>query len=244
MFVIKRKLNEIAYMKRKLLSIYILIGFSFASFGQMDYSNVEFRSYIYKYKEAEPRTSELGIEKQLLTEIVKLLGKDIYTKAEQDEIVYKTWLAIAKPKVFDYVFKDFAVSSNKNWGSENANGEIVLEPNPYLTDWTVSDDEYPYFQLALNKILEYFQLMTYGDDADSVASSFNELLITKDFKFSAPKDDDWAYSYIESVNTELQKEGLVALVTKGYYNIIVCDIESKEQLTDLFEKFRWELVQP
>jgi len=244
MFVIKRKLNEIAYMKRKLLSIYILIGFSFASFGQMDYSNVEFRSYIYKYKEAEPRTSELGIEKQLLTEIVKLLGKDIYTKAEQDEIVYKTWLAMAKPKVFDYVFKDFAVSSNKNWGSENANGEIVLEPNPYLTDWTVSDDEYPYFQLALNKILEYFQLMTYGDDADSVASSFNELLITKDFKFSAPQDDDWAYSYIESVNVELQKEGLVALVTKGYYNIIVCDINSKEQLTDLFEKFRWELVQP
>jgi len=244
MFVIKRKLNEIAYMKRKLLSIYILIGFSFASFGQMDYSNVEFRSYIYKYKEAEPRTSELGIEKQLLTEIVKLLGKDIYTKAEQDEIVYKTWLAMAKPKVFDYVFKDFAVSSNKNWGSENANGEIVLEPNPYLTDWTVSDDEYPYFQLALNKILEYFQLMTYGDDADSVASSFNELLITKDFKFSAPQDDDWAYSYIESVNVELQKEGLVALVTKGYYNIIVCDINNKEQLTDLFEKFRWELVQP
>lgn len=244
MFVIKRKLNEIAYMKRKLLSIYILMGFSFASFGQMDYSNVEFRSYIYKYKEAEPRTSELGIEKQLLTEIVKLLGKDIYTKAEQDEIVYKTWLAMAKPKVFDYVYKDFAVSSNKNWGSENANGEIVLEPNPYLTDWTVSDDEYPYFQLALNKILEYFQLMTYGDDADSVASSFNELLITKDFKFSAPQDDDWAYSYIESVNVELQKEGLVALVTKGYYNIIVCDINSKEQLTDLFEKFRWELVQP
>jgi len=208
MFIIERKLNEIAPMKRKLLSIYILIAFSYASFGQMDYSNVEFRSYIYKYKEAEPRTSELGIEKQLLTEIVKLLGKDIYTKAEQDEIVYKTWLAIAKPKVFDYVFKDFAVSSNKNWGSENANGEIVLEPNPYLTDWTVSDDEYPYFQLALNKILEYFQLMTYGDDADSVASSFNELLITKDFKFSAPKDDDWAYSYIESVNYRITERRL------------------------------------
>ena len=45
-------------------------------------------------------------------------------------------------------------------------------------------------------------------------------------------------------NTELEKEGLVALVTKGYYNIIVCDIENKEQLTNLFEKFKWELVQP
>ncbi len=86
--------------------------------------------------------------------------------------------------------------------------------------------------------------MTYGDDAESVALSFNELLITKEIKFSSPKDDDWAYSYIESVNTELEKKGLVALVTKGYYNIIVCDISSKDKITNLFEKFQWELVQP
>ena len=150
-------MNEIAPMKRKLLATYILLAVTYISFGQTDYSNVEFRSYIYKYKESDPRTSELGIEKELLTEIVQLLGKDLYSKEQQNEIVYKTWLAMAKPRVFDYVFKDFAVSSNKNWGSENGNGEIVLEPNPYLTDWTVSDDEYPYFQLALNKILEHFQ---------------------------------------------------------------------------------------
>ena len=86
--------------------------------------------------------------------------------------------------------------------------------------------------------------MTYGDDAESVASSFNELLITKDFKFSSPKDDDWAYSYLETVNSELEKKGLVALVTKGYYNIIVCDIENRDKLTSLFEKLQWELVKP
>ena len=86
--------------------------------------------------------------------------------------------------------------------------------------------------------------MTYGDDAESVASSFNELLITKDFVLSNPKDDDWAYSYLETVNLELEKEGLVALVTKGYYNIIVCNIENKGELTSLFEKFKWELIQP
>jgi hypothetical protein len=113
-----------------------------------------------------------------------------------------------------------------------------------LTDWTVSDDEYPYFQLALNKIFEYFELMTYGDDAESVASSFNELLITKGFVLSNPKEDDWAYSYLETVNLELEKKGLVALVTKGYYNIIVCNIENKNELTSLFEKFKWELIQP
>lgn len=231
-------------MEKKLLFILTFLVISFTSFGQTDYSNVQFRSYIYKYKDSDPRTSELGIEKQFIADIVGLLGKNIYTKAEQEDIVYKTWLALANPKTFDYVFKDFAVSSNKNWGTKNAKGEIVLEPNPYLTDWTVSDDEYPYFQLALNKILEYFQLMTYGDDAESVATSFNELLITKDFKFTEPKDDDWAYSYIESVNTELEKKGLVALVTKGYYNIVVCDLANKDKLTTLFEKFKWELVQP
>jgi hypothetical protein len=96
----------------------------------------------------------------------------------------------------------------------------------------------------LNNIFDYFQLMTYGDDADSVASSFNELLITKDFKLSNPKEDDWAYSYIESINIELEKKGLVALVTKGYYNIVVCNIENKDKLTTLFEKFQWELIQP
>ncbi len=212
--------------------------------AQTDYSNVQFRSYIYEYKEIEPRTSELGIQKNLLADIVALLGKGIYSKTQQQEIIEKAWLAITKPKTFDYVYKDFAVTSNNNWGTKNAKGEIVLEPNPYLTDWTVSEDEYPYFQLALNKILDYFQLMTYGDDAESVASSFNELLITKDFKFSNPKDDDWAYSYLETVNTELEKKGLVALVTKGYYNIIVCDIENRDQLTSLFEKLQWELVKP
>lgn len=231
-------------MKRKLLSTFLLFFIHFIFLGQTDYSNIKFRSYVYEYKKIEPRTSELGIEKQLLTDIVNLLGGNLYSKAEQENIVEKAWLALTKPKRFDYVFKDFAVTSNNNWGTKNTKGEIVLEPNPYLTDWTISDDEYPYFQLALNKILDYFQLMTYGDDAESVASSFNELLITKDFKFSNPKDEDWAYSYIETVNTELKTKGLVALVTKGYYNIVVCDIKNKEKLTNLFEKFQWELVQP
>ena len=231
-------------MKKRLLLLFNLLAAYVLSYGQMDYSEVEFRSFIYKYKEEQPRTSELGIEKDMLKEIVSLLGRGIYSQQEQEDIVYKAWLAMENPKVFDYVYKDFAVCSNKNWGSENENGEIVLEPNPYLTAWTVSDNEYPYFQLALNKILEYFQLMTYGDDAESVAKSFNELLVTRDLELSDPKDDDWAYSYLESVNAELAQQGLVALVTKGYYNIVVCDLQNKDKLTGLFEKFQWELVKP
>ncbi len=231
-------------MKIKLLPVLTFLTLNFMAFGQIDYSDIQFKSYIYEYKDVEPRTSELGIEKQMLADIICLLGEDIYTKSEQEEIIEKAWLAIANPKIFDFIYKDFAISSNKTWDTKNQKGEIVLEPNPYLTDWTVSDDEYPYFQLALNKIFEYFELMTYGDDAESVASSFNELLITKDFVLSHPKDDDWAYSYLETVNLELEKKGLVALVTKGYYNIVVCNIENKDKLTSLFENFKWELIQP
>ena len=231
-------------MKIKLLPILTFLILHFVAFGQIDYTDIRFKSYIYEYKDVEPRTSELGIEKYILEDIISLLGENIYTKSEQEEIIEKAWLAIANPKIFDFVYKDFAISSNKTWDTKNQKGEIVLEPNPYLTDWTVSDDEYPYFHLALNKIFEYFELMTYGDDAKSVASSFNELLITKEFVLSIPKDDDWAYSYLETVNLELEKKGLVALVTKGYYNIVVCDIENKDKLTTLFEKFKWELIQP
>ena len=231
-------------MKIKLLPILTFLIIQFVAFGQIDYSDIRFKSYIYEYKDVEPRTSELGIEKYILEDIVSLLGENIYTQLEQEEIIEKAWLAIENPKIFDFVYKDFAISSNKTWDTKNQKGEIVLEPNPYLTDWTVSDDEYPYFHLALNKIFEYFELMTYGDDAESVASSFNELLITKEFVLSNPKDDDWAYSYLETVNLELEKKGLVALVTKGYYNIVVCNIENKDKLTNLFEKFKWELIQP
>jgi hypothetical protein len=191
-----------------------------------------------------PRTEELGISKYLLAEIIETLGHSCYNKAEKEEIIEKAYLALTNPKLFDYVYKDFAVTSNNNWGSRNSQGEIILEPNPYLTDWTISDNEYPYFQLAFNKILDHFNLMAYGDDAESVASSFNQLLLTKDFKFTDPKDDDWAYSYLETINGELEKKGLVALVTKGYYQIVVCEIENKDKLTDLFEKFKWELVKP
>ncbi|MFD1316860.1 hypothetical protein [Namhaeicola litoreus] len=231
-------------MKRKLLFFTLFVLMSISAISQMDYSEIKFKSNVYQYKDVMPRTEELGISKYLLAEIVETLGNSFYTKAEKEEIIEKAYLALTNPKLFDYVYKDFAVTSNNNWGSRNSQGEIILEPNPYLTDWTISDNEYPYFQLAFNKILDHFRLMSYGDDAESVASSFNELLITKDFKFSEPKEDDWAYSYLETINGELAEKGLVALVTKGYYQIVVCKIENKEKLTDLFEKFKWELVQP
>ncbi|MEN8187215.1 MAG: hypothetical protein ABFR05_08820 [Bacteroidota bacterium] len=231
-------------MEKKLLLIFIFLVINYTLSAQLDYSNIKFRSYVYEYKENKPRAEEFGIDKDLLKDIIDLLGDSLYSKQEKEEIIEKTWLALSNPKLLDYVYKDFAVESNNSWGTKNTKGEIVLEPNPYLTDWTISNDEYPYFQLALNKILDYYRLMSYGDDADGVVKSFDELLLTKEFTFSEPKKDDWAYSYLETVNAELAEKGLVALVSKGHYNIVVCEIENQEKLTDLFQRFHWELVKP
>ncbi|HHC79674.1 MAG TPA: hypothetical protein ENK46_07320 [Flavobacteriia bacterium] len=231
-------------MIRKLLPLTFLI-FNFIAYSQVtDYSDVKFKSDIYEYKKEEPRTKQLGIDKTLLTEIIDLLGDNFYTKKQKEEIINKAWLAFSNPKVFDFVYKDFAVKTINNWGHKNAKGELVLEPNPYLTEWTINDDEFPYFQIALSKILDYYSLITYGDDAEGVKSSFNELLVTKDINLEDPKDDDWAYSYLKTVNTQLEKKGLVALVTKGHYDIIVCKIGEKDKLTNLFKKIKWDFVKP
>ncbi|MEZ4840519.1 MAG: hypothetical protein R2821_03120 [Flavobacteriaceae bacterium] len=232
-------------MKRNLLTILTLSVFNFVAVAQStDYSKIVFSSQIYEYKKDEPRTQELGIDKGLVSEIIDLLGDSLYSQAEKKEIISKAWLAFSNPKMFDYVYKDFAVKTINNWGYKNAKGELVLEPNPYLTEWTINDNEFPYFQIALSKILDYYSLIGYGDDAEAVKSSFNELLITKNISINDPKDDDWAYSYLETINTELAKKGLVALVTKGHYDIIVCKIDKKEKVTELFKKLDWEFVKP
>ena len=232
-------------MIRKLLTTLTFLVCTYSALSQAtDYSKVKFRSDIYEYKKTEPRTAQLGIDKTLLTEIVDLLGDKMYTEKQKKEIINKAWLAFSNPKVFDYVYKDFAVKTINNWGHKNAKGELVLEPNPYLTEWTINDGEFPYFQLALNKILDYYSLIAYGDDAEGVKSSFDELLVTKNINLQEPKDDDWAYSYLETVNKELEKKGLVALVTKGHYDIIVCKIDKKEKLTNLFKKIKWDFVKP
>ena len=108
----------------------------------------------------------------------------------------------------------------------------------------MNDDEFSYFQLVLGKILDHFSLLTYGDDADSVKSSLSELLITENIIFQDLKGDDWAYSYLEKVNTNLEKKGLVALITKGHYDIFVCKIDRQNILTKLFKRIGWDFIQP
>ena len=232
-------------MKIKLFLVLNFFVFNFITNAQTtDYSKVVFSSKIYEYKKSEPRTHQLGIDKTLISNIIDLLGDSLYDGKEKKEIINKAWLAFTNPKIFDFVYKDFAVKSISNWSMINTKGELVLEPNPYLSEWTMNDDEFSYFQLVLGKILDHYSLLTYGDDADSVKSSFSELLITKNIIFQDPKDDDWAYSYLEKVNTNLEKKGLVALITKGHYDIIVCKIDRQNILTKLFKRIGWDFIQP
>ena len=232
-------------MKIKLFLVLIFFVFNFIINAQTtDYSKVVFSSKIYEYKKSEPRTHQLGIDKTLISNIINLLGDSIYDGKQKNEIINKAWLAFTNPKIFDFVYKDFAVKSINNWSMINTKGELVLEPNPYLSEWTMNDDEFSYFQLVLGKILDHFSLLTYGDDAESVKFSFSELLITQNIIFQDPKDDDWAYSYLEKVNTNLEKKGLVALITKGHYDIIVCKIDRQHILTKLFKRIGWDFIQP
>ena len=231
-------------MIKKLLPCLTFLVIVFSAQSQTDYSKVTFSSKIYKYKNDNPRTQELGVDKSLVIDIIELLSDTLYSEKEKTEIINKAWLAFKAPKTFDFVYKDFAIKTNKSWSQLGSNGNLVVEPNPYLTEWTINDDEFPYFQIALNKILDYYSLISYADDVSSVKSSFNELLVTKGLHFNDPKDDDWAYSYLQTVNTELAKKGLIALVTKGYYDIIVIKIDKKEELTSLFKKIKWDLVTP
>lgn len=217
---------------------------SFSQENRPDYSKVVFSSTIYKYKDTKPNTKSLGIDKKLVSDIIQSLSENIYDKKQQEDIINKVWLAFNDPKTFDFVYRDFAVKSNRNWSKVNANGELVLEPNPYLTEWTVNDDEFAYFQLVLNKILNHYSLISHGDDAEAVKSSLKKLLLTKNLSFDEPGDEDWAYSYLEQANAKLKKKGLVALVTKGHYDIMVCKINQKQKLTDLFKKMDWEFVAP
>jgi hypothetical protein len=232
-------------MKVKLFLVLNFLIFNYLTNAQTtDYSKVVFNSKIYEYKKSEPRTHELGIDKTLISNIIDLLGGSLYDGNQKKEIINKAWLAFTNPKIFDFVYKDFAINTINNWSRINAKGELVLEPNPYLSEWTMNDEEFSYFQLVLGKILDHYSLLTYGDDADSVKSSFNELLITKNIIFQDPKDDDWAYSYLEKVNTNLEKKGLVALITKGHYDIIVCRIDRQNMLTKLFKRIGWDFIQP
>ena len=85
-------------MIKKLLPCLTFLVIVFSAQSQTDYSKVTFSSKIYKYKNDNPRTQELGVDKSLVIDIIELLSDTLYSEKEKTEIINKAWLAFKAPK--------------------------------------------------------------------------------------------------------------------------------------------------
>lgn len=221
-----------------------VIGFNLCGWSQPDYAKITFRSNIPQYKKVKPDLQDVNFDKDHIKKIITLLGNSFYSEYEIEDITEKVWLSFIDPKKFDYVFKDLAIRTIPNWNKKNVRGLIVVEPNPFLAEWTLADGESPYFQRALSMILSYYNLMKYSDDAKSAKESLSKLLYTQNLSFRPFTSSDWTNTYLSSVNEALIKKGLIILVANGQYEYIVCEVEKKAELTKLLKKMDWKFITP
>jgi len=231
-------------MKRIILLMIAVIGFNLSSWSQPDYTKITFRSNLPQYKKVKPELKGVNFNKDHIKNIISLLGNSFYSDNEIDDITEKVWLSFIDPEKFDFVFKDLAVRTIPNWNKKNVRGLIVVEPNPFLAEWTLAENESPYFQRALSLILSYYNLMEYSADAISAKQSLQKLLYTQNMSFRRTTSSDWTNTYLNSVNEELIKKDLITLVANGQYEYFVCEIDNKEELTKLFKKMNWKFITP
>lgn len=231
-------------MKRVLLLLIAILSFNLSCWSQPDYTIITFKSKVPAYKRSKPNLKNLKITKSEIKNIITLLGSSFYSESEIDAMTQKTWLTFIDPKQFDYVFKDLAIRTTPNWNKKNVRGKIVVEPNPFQAEWTLASGETPYFKKAFSMILSYYKLMKYSDDAQSAKVALGKLLYTKEMNFRPAKVKDWTNPYLESANQVLVKKGLTALVTSGFYDFFVCEVDKKDELTALFKKMDWKFITP
>ena len=234
-------------MKQWLLVVTLLMAclFGFSQEPEPDYTKIKFKKKLQDYKKEKPSLKELDIDKEMISDIVRLLGKSHYSIEERDEITEKIWLAFIDPKKFDLVFKDYAIRSLPNWTKKNFRGDIVLEPNPNLYNWTEADDEITYFKTTLHRILTYERLFGYGEDAKNTKKSLSKMLYAKKLRFRPLYKSDWTNSYLQSLKPQLKAKGLVLLITNnGTYEFMICQADKKEELLKLFKRMNWSFTNP
>ena len=193
-------LNSLMKMKRITLLMIAVIGFNLSSWSQPDYTKITFRSNLPQYKKAKPDIQGLNFNKDQVKNIITLLGNSFYSENEIEDITEKVWLSFIDPEKFDFVFKDLAIRTIPNWNKKNVRGLIVVEPNPFLAEWTLADGESPYFQRALSLILSYYNLMKYSADAKSAKESLGTLLYTQKMSFRPITSSDWTNSYLKRLS--------------------------------------------
>lgn len=232
---------------KKLVILFTLSFFSIVFVSaqeQPDYTQIKFRQKVKEYKKSTPKLEGLEIDKELISNIVRLLGSSFYNEKERNEIVERIWLSFTDPKKFDMVFRDYAIRTLPDWNKKNFRGEIVLEPNPYLSDWTRSDNELIYFKSAMHRILMYQGLMGYGEDAKATKKSLQKMKYIAKYTFPAPTSRDYTNSYLNKMAYAVNGKGLSVLITNGNYEFMICEKEKKDELVRLLNKMNWEFVNP
>lgn len=233
-------------MKKVVLLLIAIILFNINGWSQdPDYTKIIFKNKLREYKKKKPSLEKSTFKKEDIKQIVFLLGKSFYSQTEIDDITEKIWLSFIDPKKFDYVFKDISVRTIPNWNKKNYKGQIVVEPNHFLAEWTKNDDEIPYFHRAINLILTHYKLMGYSEDAKQTKKHLRKLLYTQKFNFRKATLDDWTNSYLKSANKVLHQKGLIACIdANGQYEYFICQIDKKKELLQLFKKLKWDFMVP
>jgi hypothetical protein len=217
----------------------------FIAFGQhRDYTKIKFKSKLRSYSKALPNTGKYDITRTSVEEIINLLTVDLYSEKEKRELTNRIWLALSNPKNFDFIYKDYSISTIKNWGKKIKFEDPNFEPNPYLAEWTKKEDDILYFQWALTNILTYEGLMSYGDEAKKVYATIHNLKRLKQFRFPEPASTDYSDTYLHRINEVIQKKGFIILMFENNFDYIACKTSVKDELIKKFRKFYWAFAAP
>ena len=230
---------------KSIFSLLFILLLSCSVYGQQkDYAEIKFKSKLRQYTKTVPKTTEIGITKELFGELINQLSGEAYSETEKAEFTNKLWLAISNPEKFDFIYKDFSLNTIENWGKKIKFEDPNFEPNPYLAQWTKTEDEFIYFQWASLNILNHIGLMAYGEQSKIAENSIKKLVLLKDFTFPKSKPNEFTYDYLIRINKQLQSKGLVLIVYNAHYDFTVCKLENKEKIFQLFEILYCEFVQP
>jgi len=229
--------------KVALLIFFLLCGFGAFS-QQKDYTEIKFKSKLRQYTKVKPKTTELGIDKTLFDELADKLTMDAFNEKEKKVLANKLWLAVSDPGKFDFVYKDYSLNTIKNWGVKIKFEDPNFEPNPYLAKWTVTGDEFLYFQWAITQILTYEGLMAYSEKAKVAQKAIHELLLIKHLNFFSPRQDEYAYDYLHRNNSLLAKKNLVIIIYNLHFDYLVCRLDEKDRVIELLSKLKWEFIVP
>ena len=191
-----------------------------------------------------PKTKEFDINKELFVELADKLTMEAYSAEEKAILANKLWLAVSNPHKFDFVYKDYSLKTIKNWGVKIKFEDPDFEPNPYLAKWTVTGDEFIYFQWAITQILTHEKLMAYSEKAKVAQKAIHELTLLKNMNFYNARPDEYAYDYLHRNNGLLSKKGLVIIIYNYHFDYMVCKLEDKDRVVELMGKLKWEFVVP